>query len=177
MRHFLLAAVLSLGCGESSATPAAPGGAGGPIDVTGIESSGGSAGGGGASGAGGAGGEPAGACNNLSDLEALAIAGSVRDVARDCGTEGFLPRCNAANLSGNAYEACINSCVETDVEGLSSECAGCYGAMERCSIDSFCLARCQLDTCSELCLSCVRNAGCIEEFEFCRGLAGAECAG
>jgi hypothetical protein len=176
MRCCLLIVALVLGCGEPSQAPAALGGAGGPIDVTGMNGeTGGSSGGGGAGG--GAGGEAAGACDNASDLEALAIAGSVRDVARDCGSEGAVPRCDGANLSGDAYETCISACVANDVQGLSGACAGCYGAMERCALDSFCQLRCRTDTCDPICLSCLLIAGCIEELEVCRGIPGDECPG
>jgi hypothetical protein len=172
MRYFLLLAVFASGCGEPSQPPAAPGGGGGPVNVTGVNGgTGGSDGAGGVGGAGGAGGKAAGACDNASDLEALGVTGGVRDVARDCG----VLRCAGMVANSDAYEACISSCVENDVQGLSSECAGCYGSMERCGFDSFCQLRCRNDTCDPICLSCLRIAGCIEEFEVCRGLAGNEC--
>ena len=134
--------------------------------------SGGTSGTGGNGGAGGAGGEDAGACANDSDLQALAGAGSVRDVARDCG----LFRCGGSVSDGDSFEACVDACLENDVQGVSSECAACYGALERCGLDSFCQLRCQSDTCSAMCLSCIDQAGCTEEFEACRGITGAECA-
>lgn len=175
MRSVLILVVLALGCGEPTAAPAAPGdeGSGGPLDILRVSGgTGGATGAGGAGGASGAGGEAAGACDNVSDLEVLAGAGSVRDVARDCGVN----RCNGpSSPNADVYEGCVNSCVENDVGGLSSECAGCYSAMERCSLDSFCQLRCQLNTCSPMCLSCLRIAGCTEDFEACRAIEGTEC--
>ena len=174
MRCLFLFIALTLSCGEASRAPAAPGGAGGP-NVVGMNGGGtGSGGSAGAGGAGGAGGESFGACDNASDLEILASSGNVRDTARDCGGLG---RCNGddPNLNGDVYEGCITACVENDVQGISNECASCYGALERCGLDSFCRLRCQLNTCSPMCLSCLRIAGCTEEFESCRGLEGTEC--
>jgi hypothetical protein len=172
MRYFLLISVFVIGCGEPSRPPAAQSEGGGPVNVTGMNGgTGGSTGVGGAGGAGGSGGFAMGACDNPSDLEALATTGSVRDVARDCA----LFRCADTIANGNSYQACVESCVENDVQELSSECAGCYGAMERCSLDSFCQLRCQSNTCNAMCLSCLRIAGCIEELEACRGIDGTEC--
>lgn len=125
----------------------------------------------GGSGAGGPSGEPVGACDNDSDLQVLASAGGVRDVARDCG----ILRCSGAIGDTNVYEACVEACIENDVQGISTECAGCYGEMERCGFESFCQLRCQSNTCSPMCLSCLNDAGCTEEFEACRGLTGSEC--
>lgn len=178
MRYFLLIAVFVAGCGEPSSAPAVPSGGGGPVNVTGSNGSGGTVGPGGTDGAGGgggdggAGGAAAGACDNTSDLEALAAAGSVRDVARDC----TVFRCAGTIANGAAYQACVESCIENDVPDLSSECVGCYGAMERCGLDSFCQLRCQSNTCNTMCLSCLSTAGCVEELEACRGIDGSECA-
>jgi hypothetical protein len=173
MRYFLLIAALVAGCGEPSSAPAVPSGGGGPVNVTGTNGSGGTGGGvGDVGGMGGAGGMAVGACDNPSDLEALAAAGSVRDVARDC----TVFRCAGTIANGTAYQACVESCIENDVPDLSSECVGCYGAMERCGLDSFCQLRCQSNTCNAMCLSCLRTAGCVEELEACRGIDGSECA-
>jgi hypothetical protein len=127
MRYFLLISVFVIGCGEPSRPPAAQSEGGGPVNVTGMNGgTGGSTGVGGAGGAGGSGGFAMGACDNPSDLEALATTGSVRDVARDCA----LFRCADTIANGNSYQACVESCVENDVQELSSECAGSDGALQ-----------------------------------------------
>jgi len=128
-------------------------------------------------GEGGAGGGALGACDNDSDLEALEGAGdNVRDIARDCGLPNNVSSF-CANLIFNPplYEECITECVEEAVDGLSTECSACYGELERCGVESICRTQCQLNTCSTLCLDCLNLAGCIEEFEDCRGLPGDGC--
>ena len=136
--------------------------------------SGGSAGADGGVDGGTDGGEPQGACDNESDLEALeGVGDDGRDIARICG----LPNSNSLLLclSTRPYEQCIAECVEDEVPGLSTECAACYGALERCSRDSFCQTRCQFNGCSAPCLDCLSLAGCIEEYEECRGIPGDDC--
>ena len=175
-------AVRALGCGEAAQTPIAPGeGSGGPINIGGSNSatggsggSGGSGGqgGGGIGGAGGQGGQAVGACQNESDLEILLGEGSLRDVARTCG----LSSCISMIGNSSAYESCVTSCVEEAVEGLSNPCAACYGGVESCGLDAFCRVLCQSGSCNAGCLSCLRMAGCEEEFEACRGVSGFECA-
>jgi hypothetical protein len=118
------------------------------------------------------GGEPGGACNNESDLGAIEGANDrLRDIARDCGV--FL----CVNLVGNGelYGNCVSTCVQNSVQGLSFECAACYGDLERCGHDAFCRARCQNNTCSTACLECLSGADCFLEFESCRGLPGNGC--
>jgi hypothetical protein len=170
MRWPLLLVLLMLGCGETSGAPSAPGGEGGPVNVFGSDN--GVGGMSGAGGGGGAGGDVPGTCANDSDLQALASGGSVRDVARDCGVF----RCGGVASDAEAYQACVDACIENDVQGISTDCAACYGAIERCGLDSFCQLRCQTDTCSAMCLSCLEQAGCSAEFETCRGIEGIECA-
>jgi len=142
---------------------------------------GGAGGAGGSGGEGGVGGRALGACDNDSDLEAIeGVGDNVRDIARICG----LPN-NPSSLCGlifslQAYEECISECVEEEVAGLSSECATCYGALERCGVAQIpsipsCRTPCQQNTCSDLCLNCLEGAGCIEDFEECRGLPGDGC--
>jgi len=133
---------------------------------------------GGGGGAGGVGGGALGACDNDSDLEALeGVDDNPRDIARICG----LPN-NPSSLCGlifnlQAYEECISECVEEEVPGLSTECATCYGALERCGVAQFpsCRTPCQQNSCGDSCLTCLEEAGCIEDFEDCRGLPGDGC--
>jgi hypothetical protein len=171
MRLVPIVVVLALGCGDPASPPAVSGGGDGPINV-GIDRGGtGGSGAGGVGGAGGYGGEAAGACDNSADLDALAGAGRVRDVARDCGVF----RCSGSVEDSDVYEACVRACVENDVQAISTECASCYSEAERCSLDAFCQPRCQANTCSSMCLSCLSSAGCVSAFEACTGLAGIEC--
>lgn len=122
------------------------------------------------------GGESTGACDNESDLEALeGVGNDARNIARICGSVNNIPSCV---FTIQPYEECVTECVEEEVPGLSTECAACYGALEQCGRASFCQAQqCQFDGCSTLCLNCLNLAGCIEEFEACRGLPGDGCAG
>lgn len=120
-------------------------------------------------------GEPLGACDNESDLEALDDAiDDARDVARVCGwpNNASLLLC----LSLRPYDQCITQCVVDEIPDLSIECAACYGALEGCSLQSFCQARCQFDGCSAQCLDCLNGAGCLEDYEECRGLPGDGCS-
>jgi hypothetical protein len=124
-------------------------------------------------GGGGVGGAGIGACDNESDLEALEGAdSSPRDIARDCGR--MFECANAIGITGR-YGDCVSDCVEETVDGLSTECSSCYGALERCGLEAFCRPQCQVNTCSTLCLDCLNRADCIEEFEDCRGLPGDGC--
>jgi hypothetical protein len=176
MRWLVVLAVVALGCGEPTRTPSAPGagdGSNGSFGVSGRNSgSGGVAGQGGASGAGGQGGAEAGACDNEADLEVLLAAGSLRSVARTCG----LFTCIALIGDSSAYDICVTSCVAEEVEGISGECAACYGSAEACGLDAFCRGLCQSGSCNAGCLACLRSASCEEDFEACRGLSGFECA-
>jgi len=171
MKWVLLFALGLLGCGDdppptlSSGSGRVPSGS-----IGGTGATGGAGGGGGAGGAGGA--VPRGACDNRSDLGAIESASeSVRDIARDCG----LFVCAASVGSANAYGVCVEDCVSDRVAALSTDCAGCYGNLERCGLPALCRFQCQANTCSALCLNCLNGANCLTEFEQCRGLPGNSC--
>ena len=117
------------------------------------------------------GGEPEGACDNESDVEAL-DSENVRDVARVCGLPNLPPFCL---VNAQPYDECIAECAEDRVPGLSTECATCYGTLEQCGLDSSCGGQCQFDACRTPCFDCLNLAGCIEDFEDCRGLPGDGC--
>ncbi len=124
------------------------------------------------------GGEPQGACDNESDLEALdGIGGNVREVARICrAPDNPFSVCGLISVS-QLYEECVGECVEDSIPGLSVECASCEGALERCgplAVPS-CVSPCLFNGCSTLCLDCLSRAGCIEEYEDCRGIPGPGC--
>jgi hypothetical protein len=159
------------GCSDESA-PYAPGGIGRPPGpITGGGGTGGMGGAGGSGGSGGSGGAN-GACDNDSDIAVIeGAAPSVRDVARNCG----VITCALPALNGPAYQVCVNACVESSIPGLSTPCARCYGALERCGRDAICFESCSNNTCSTLCNDCLDAAGCIIDFEECRGLPGVDC--
>lgn len=177
MRWLLILGLGVLGCGDDP--PPTIGGSGDrtPIgNIGGPSSSGGQGGAGGQGGVGGQGGAggatPKGACDTDSDFEAIdGASGSLRNIARDCG----LFACIANVGNSVAYGACVSDCVEGRVTNLSTDCAGCYGDVERCGLSAFCRPKCQANTCSALCLSCLTDADCISDFEDCRGLPGNGC--
>ncbi|NNE17225.1 MAG: hypothetical protein HKN10_01990, partial [Myxococcales bacterium] len=120
MKWLLIFALGLLGCGDdpppnvSGSGDRAPGGS-----VSNPGATGGAAGFGGAGGAGGA--APEGACDNGADLDAIEGASdTVRNLARNCG----LFVCAASVGDGNAYEQCVNDCVNDGVPGISTDCAG-----------------------------------------------------
>ena len=121
---------------------------------------------------GGGGGEAAGACENESDLGVIDSAeDTLRNIARDCGTF----QCGNRVGMGDAYESCVNMCIEERLQDLSPECIACYGAGERCSHDSFCRMLCQNASCGLACLNCMNGADCIEELEECTGIPDDTC--
>jgi hypothetical protein len=118
------------------------------------------------------GGVGAGACDNPADLDAVAAA-NLNAVTTFC--TGLV--CLITIGNSPSYEQCVNACVERNVQGLSSECADCYGGVARCGLDAFCLSVCQFNTCGLQCLNCLSFVGCLTEFEECRGLPGDGCDG
>ena len=176
MKWLLILALGVLGCGDEPVPTF--GGGGGTVPPGKIPGDGGAGGAGGAGGVGGV--EPKGACDNASDLGAIETAGgSIRDVASDCGSLLNPSSCSSLILNAPRYEQCITDCVEAEVPGLSTECASCYGALEGCGVQQIpsCWTSCQNNTCSDLCLNCLTDAGCIEGYETCRGLPGDGCPG
>jgi hypothetical protein len=174
MKWLLILCLCVGGCSDDAPPPVTGRPGSGVGEGGGNAGTGGTGGGG---GAGGVGGGAIGACDNESDLEALeGVGDDGRNIARICGSlSNPFTICASLASSGRQYERCIIACVEDEVPGLSSECAACYGALERCGLDSFCWARCQLNSCSPPCLDCLDLAGCIEEYEDCRGLPGDGC--
>jgi len=116
------------------------------------------------------GGVDAGACDNPADLDAI-TATNLNTVMTFCTGLACL------NTIGDSlpYEQCVNACVAQNVPGLSFECTDCYGGVARCGLDAFCLSVCQFNTCGLQCLNCLDFAGCLTEFEECRGIPGNGC--
>ena len=156
------------GCGND-APPTVPGTGALIPPGMGTGGTGGVGGAGGFGGEGGVGGGALGACDNDAD-------DTVRNIARDCGLPNNASSfCASLIFNPPRYEECITDCVEESVDGLSPECSACYGELERCGLELLCRTQCQFNTCSESCLHCLNLAGCIEEFEDCRGLPGDGC--
>ena len=170
----LAIALWAPGCSDQ-APPVVSHGPGSGVGTHGDGGAGGFGGIGGGGGAGGGGGLQ-GACANQSDLAAIDGAGNVRDIARSCGLFVFAGfDCGLFIGNPDTYESCVSACVESRVEDLSSGCASCYGAAERCSLSSNCRVRCQLNACLPNCLACVTTAGCIDDLEQCTGIPGDGC--
>ena len=118
------------------------------------------------------GGVDAGACDNPGDLDAIATT-NLNAVMTSC--TGLV--CLSTLGDPSRYEECVNTCVEFNVSAMSSECADCYGGVARCGLEAFCLNVCQFNTCGLQCLNCLSFAGCLTEFEECRGIPGNDCSG
>ncbi len=173
MKWLLLFALVLLGCGDDPPPTVSTGSNRVPIGSIGGTGAAGGAGGagGGAGGAGGA--APKGACDNGTDLDAIEGASdTIRNIARNCG----LIVCAASIGDSEAYGQCVDVCVAARVPGISTDCADCYGNLESCGLTP-CRFKCQTNTCSILCLDCLNGAGCIADFEECRGIPGDGCAG
>ena len=173
MKWLLIFALGLFGCGDDPPPTISGGGERVPSGSSGgTGATGGAGGAGGAGGVGGVGGAvPKGACDNGTDLGAIEGA-SVRNIARDCGV--FV--CATSIGNSLAYGQCVDDCVNARVTGISTDCANCYGNLERCGLVALCRFQCQANTCSALCLNCLNGASCITEFEQCRGLPGDSCA-
>ncbi len=115
----------------------------------------GSACGGGGAGGGGSG---AGACDNASD-QAILNTIDPQAAASDCGGGCF----SASDPGG-----CTTDCLISQT-GLTAGCAGCFGDLLQCAIDS-CLLQC-VDPASPGCAACTEEA-CLGPFSACSGYQG-----
>jgi len=95
----------------------------------------------------------------------------LRNAARDCGSFN----CGPSIANPAEYESCVNMCIDLRVEGLSPDCTACYGAVERCSLESLCRPLCQNASCSLVCLNCLDAGNCIEDLEKCTGIPDDTC--
>jgi hypothetical protein len=175
MKRVLFALVLVFGCVDQNAPPPPNAGDGLP-PILGTGNTGGSglpdAGVDAGVDAGTDGGASSGACDNAGDLGAIEGASSTRNTANACSAND----CAFWIADPTQYEICVSTCVENGIRGLSPECAACYGGLERCSLEALCRPFCvNNDACNIACTSCLRNYGCSEEFEACRGLPGDGC--
>ncbi len=107
---------------------------------------------GGSGGSSGGGGAATDACTNEDDMAVVCDAG-FGDTLASCATDA----------GGQDMETA--ECLVT--EGLSAECADCYGAATQCTFDQ-CLSECSSDPTSDDCMSC-REDNCIPAFDACTG--------
>jgi|GEM_PF-2053353 len=171
MKRLLLTLVLVIGCADPIAPPP-PGGSSGIPPLVGTGNTGGSPPVDAGIDAGRDASVSRGACDNAGDLDAINSSGNTRDISRGCSQI----ICIAYSVGDLAqYEQCINDCVENGVQGVSADCAACYGLVERCTIEQSCSEACVGDTCNTVCSDCLDSAGCTAEFEDCRGLPGDGC--
>jgi hypothetical protein len=172
VKWLLILSLCVVGCADGP--PSVNGGPGSGVGSGsgGSGGSGGEGGGGGLGGIGGGGGQAPGACDNPSDLDAIENAdGSLRNIARDCGSF----TCGPKVQNPAEYESCVNICIDEQVQGLSTECTACYGAAERCSLESPCRLVCQNLSCSFVCLNCLDTGNCIQDLEECSGIPDNTC--
>ncbi|MGB8332759.1 MAG: hypothetical protein WCE62_21725 [Polyangiales bacterium] len=173
MKAFLVALALVFGCSDQGAGPP-PGGGSGIPPILGTGNTGGSPPPDGGIEPGTDASVSRGACDNAADLGAIESSGSTRDISRGCSQTTCLVE-SFGDLA--IYEQCVNGCVEDGVQGVSADCAACYGLLERCIIEQSCREACVGgDTCSTVCSNCLSTYGCTEEFESCRGLPGDGCS-
>jgi len=169
-RVLLLGLCLSTSACSSDAPPTVSGNPSDPPPTGSIRDAG-SGGVDGGADAGIDGGEPTGACNNQDDLTVIEDGSRLREARRSCS---FI-FCAGIAGNGQAFSDCVMGCITRTVPDLSLECAACYSSIEVCGEEAFCRGRCQNNLCAPLCLDCLSEAGCISDFEACRGLPGNDC--
>ena len=99
----------------------------------------------------------AGACTNPADESVLMTV----DIQAETRT------CTLQCLTSQTREQCIASCV-VNRTGLGAGCALCYAGSANCGVLN-CAGPCALDQSSPGCVSCLEDAGCIDEFDLCAG--------
>ena len=98
----------------------------------------------------------AGSCTSQADLGVLRAG--IADSLRTCGAECL-----------GEPGPCTAGCIETHA-GLTSGCAGCYGALLDCTVQN-CLADCASAPDGSACQAC-RETHCSSAFTTCSGLEG-----
>lgn len=112
----------------------------------------------GSGGSSGGGGAATDACTNENDMAVVCDAG-FGDTLATCATDA----------GGQGAETA--DCLVT--EGLTTDCADCYGAATQCTFDQ-CLSECSSDPTSDECVTC-REDNCIPAFDACTG--EVDCSG
>ena len=103
-----------------------------------------------------------GKCMNAADKALLDTT------AKQDAITGKASTCGLGCLTDTDPATCATTCVATGT-GLSTACAGCYGATVLCSIKN-CVAQCGVDPKSKACRDCQIKFNCISEFYKCTGL-------
>ena len=151
-------------------------GGGGTGGDAGSSGAGGMAGSGGDGGQGGVGGVPEGQCDNPADnmlLTGLINAGANgRFIAHDCANLSC-----ANELIETIFKQCVAECVEGEIIGLSSECAGCYGDLAWDSLPSCNIACGQSGaaSCEPLCFTCPGYSTALTALDACAGRPSRDC--
>ena len=151
------------------------GGAGGVGGVGGVAGNAGAAGDGGEGGDGGVGGGIVveGACDNETDLPALAalLPSNGRQVAAECGAV----TCSRFIGQGEAlFTECATDCVQDNVASLSTECSSCYADLAW-SARALCNTPCANNSCAPTCLTCGNYADWLQELDRCAGRMSLDC--
>lgn len=108
----------------------------------------------------------------LSFVSATALAGQCNEsesklwLNNDSFTD-VMKKC-AANASGSA--AGTTNCMASQIGGLSSGCASCFGQTVDCGKRN-CMAECIQSSAAQKCLDCTKNSGCDDALNVCTGFA------
>ncbi|MGB5545779.1 MAG: hypothetical protein WBM74_04345, partial [Polyangiales bacterium] len=117
---------------------------------------------------------PMGACDNASDLGALAAIqiGNARQIAAKCGTVDC-----SGSFDDPMFLTCATSCVEADVPNLSTDCATCFAELALCS-GLLCNTTCAQNSCVVECQFCDDDADypqCLQALTQCTGPLPSDC--
>jgi hypothetical protein len=172
-----------IGPGTGGSGGSGTGGTGGVAGMAGAGGTGGAAGNGGVGGAGAVGGMGGvgigdGACNNATDLQALADLqpNNARQVSAQCATVD----CSSEFGQGQAaFTSCMTTCMGDNVPNFSLDCATCYVDLAWCA-GSLCNTACANTPCGADCLDCGPNgkyAVCVQSLTQCAGRMSVDCGG
>jgi|GEM_PF-1275431 len=111
------------------------------------------------------------ACNNAADQSICSNCGAAGQPA--CGDEcpdsiswaqGASTDCGLQCIGDADAQGCTTACTAA-ATGLSTACAGCYGALILCTVNN-CISQCIADPTSAPCLDC-QEQNCLPEFNSC----------
>ncbi len=101
-------------------------------------------------------------CDNPDDLAGLTeLGGRFNQILQEQGIPCFI-----ASMGGPGFAMCIADALG---DYLSGDCALCVGQQANCLVSN-CLDRCVTDQGGQVCLDCVCDAGCVENFATCSGV-------
>ncbi len=143
--------------------------------LTACDSSSSEGGAGGANNAGGSGGaggssskpEAKDQCQDAANLTWLKSKLSTGQTGRELAREKA-GDCGLGCLNSPAPDQCAIECMVKEGVQLTSGCAGCYGGIVLCTIES-CLPKCINDPQAQICKDCQVEKGCDGTFYVCTG--------